>query len=259
MRKRSTLLVSTIAVSLSFLFSSALSWPASAQEDVRTRAPEAHQKWEEVDQDRPGADYESFETPRGLWQCQEACEKDERCKAYTFVKATRTCWLKTSVPSAVANTCCVSGVKPAPVVRGEVKGTAVVPQTSATGAVTQAVEIPPIPIVLGQWILDEYWDIRTDVEQYGETFSWTVPLANLFSGFAQGSTVNARLAGKQISGTFDHSANPRRSESTYLEDGTVSGTVEHIDQRGVALSMVMTLTCTNGDHSKTFTFVRAPE
>jgi len=49
--------------------------------------------------------------------CQKACQDDARCKAWTYVKPNTlqgsrpNCWLKTSVPPAVPNSCCVSGTK----------------------------------------------------------------------------------------------------------------------------------------------------
>ena len=68
--------------------------------------------------DRPGSDFSNFNLPRadpGL--CADACAKDRRCKAWTYIKPNTIqgphprCWLKHSVPRAVAQNCCVSGVK----------------------------------------------------------------------------------------------------------------------------------------------------
>jgi hypothetical protein len=71
----------------------------------------------EYNTDRAGSDYKSF----GLVQadpalCQASCNKQPKCKAWTYVKPgiqgpKARCWLKNSVPSAKANSCCVSGVK----------------------------------------------------------------------------------------------------------------------------------------------------
>ncbi|WP_020674981.1 VWA domain-containing protein [Geopsychrobacter electrodiphilus] len=49
--------------------------------------------------------------------CQKACQDDALCKAWTYVKPNTlqgpqpNCWLKTSAPHAVPNSCCVSGTK----------------------------------------------------------------------------------------------------------------------------------------------------
>jgi hypothetical protein len=69
--------------------------------------------------DRPGSDYRDFDLPRGAQPeaCQEACEFDDQCRAFTYVRAGvqsdfPRCWLKSSAPPANANDCCVSGVRP---------------------------------------------------------------------------------------------------------------------------------------------------
>ncbi len=69
--------------------------------------------------DRPGSDYANFNLPSpdyGL--CERACNNDGRCQAWTYVRPgvqgpTARCWLKTAVPPARANQCCVSGTKSA--------------------------------------------------------------------------------------------------------------------------------------------------
>jgi len=49
--------------------------------------------------------------------CQRACQDDTQCKAWTYVKpntvqgANPNCWLKSGIPAAVHNGCCVSGLK----------------------------------------------------------------------------------------------------------------------------------------------------
>jgi len=71
----------------------------------------------ELNTDRPGRDYRSFDMP---WDdpaiCREACERDLKCKAWTYVKPNiqgqySRCWLKHSVPDARQNSCCTSGLK----------------------------------------------------------------------------------------------------------------------------------------------------
>jgi hypothetical protein len=71
----------------------------------------------EYDTNRPGGDYRSFDLvePR-LELCENACAKDAQCKAYTYVKPGiqgphARCWLKSSVPNSLANSCCISRVK----------------------------------------------------------------------------------------------------------------------------------------------------
>ncbi|HEY6981976.1 PAN domain-containing protein [Reyranella sp.] len=70
--------------------------------------------------DRAGGDYRNFEVsntdlrdhPELL--CRTACQKESQCKAWTYVKPgvqgpKARCWLKTAVPAARTNNCCVSG------------------------------------------------------------------------------------------------------------------------------------------------------
>lgn len=70
----------------------------------------------EVNWDRPGFDYSNFDmnSTREIL-CQWSCQKDRRCKAWTYVKPgiqgpKPRCWLKWAVPRAVPNTCCTSGI-----------------------------------------------------------------------------------------------------------------------------------------------------
>lgn len=70
----------------------------------------------EIGWDRPGYDYYNFElnNPREIL-CQWQCQKDRRCKAWTFVNpgvqgTLARCWLKYWVPKAVRNNCCTSGI-----------------------------------------------------------------------------------------------------------------------------------------------------
>jgi hypothetical protein len=77
----------------------------------------------EEDIDRPGNDYNNFDInvppPGGFVRpvdiCQITCQRDDNCKAWTFVKAgfqgpNPRCWLKNAIPPAFTNNCCVSGV-----------------------------------------------------------------------------------------------------------------------------------------------------
>jgi hypothetical protein len=68
--------------------------------------------------DRPGSDFRDFDLPdrAGPKECLVACEQDDQCVAFTYVRAgvqgqNPRCWLKNRIPDAVPSDCCVSGVK----------------------------------------------------------------------------------------------------------------------------------------------------
>ncbi|MBI4874482.1 MAG: DUF4412 domain-containing protein [Acidobacteria bacterium] len=71
----------------------------------------------EMNIDRGGSDYRDFDPARAdAALCAEACDKESRCKAWTWVKSehqppTGHCWLKDPAPDPAANECCVSGLK----------------------------------------------------------------------------------------------------------------------------------------------------
>jgi hypothetical protein len=72
--------------------------------------------WAGANIDRPGADFANFDL-NGAFpsDCRDACARDGRCQAWTFVKPgvqgpKARCWLKSSVPPPQPNTCCVSDV-----------------------------------------------------------------------------------------------------------------------------------------------------
>jgi 1-phosphatidylinositol phosphodiesterase len=67
--------------------------------------------------DRPGGDYRSFDlgVPRPE-DCRDACLADPGCASFTYVNPgvqgpSARCWLKNNLMPAMANNCCVSGVK----------------------------------------------------------------------------------------------------------------------------------------------------
>ena len=72
--------------------------------------------------DRPGGDYLSSPVISGdPAECALVCERDRRCRAWTFSYPTdlvkgAVCWLKSNVPARVQSDCCVSGVRGAGVV-----------------------------------------------------------------------------------------------------------------------------------------------
>ena len=73
----------------------------------------------EQNSDRPGSDYSKITMSSNArpGMCSGMCEKDRRCKAFTFVRKgyqgnTAVCYLKNKLPNLVKNkNCCVSGVK----------------------------------------------------------------------------------------------------------------------------------------------------
>ena len=104
---------------LGSLYRQALLLPALVASALLTLAPSplrAHVSTE-WGTDRPGGDIpgKKFEKPDAV-QCGKTCDGDAECKAYTYVYPgvqgpKGQCYLKSSVPAPVANTCCISGVK----------------------------------------------------------------------------------------------------------------------------------------------------
>jgi hypothetical protein len=72
--------------------------------------------------DRPGGDYLSSPVMSGDPEdCALMCERDRRCRAWSFnypidPAAGAMCWLKSTVPARVQDSCCISGVRGAGVV-----------------------------------------------------------------------------------------------------------------------------------------------
>jgi hypothetical protein len=70
----------------------------------------------EPDTNRPGEDYTSFDlSVPDPDACANACREDEKCMAYTYVKPgvqgeNARCWLKSAIPDARPDECCISGV-----------------------------------------------------------------------------------------------------------------------------------------------------
>ncbi len=88
----------------------------------------------DLDTDRPGMDYKSYDlSSPDPNLCERACKEDQNCKAWTYVKPgvqgpKARCWLKSGVPQAVKNTSCISGITPQ------------VPPTSAAKPTQQKIE-----------------------------------------------------------------------------------------------------------------------
>jgi hypothetical protein len=66
--------------------------------------------------DRPGSDYRSFDLPEPRPDlCLAACTNEWQCLAFTYVQPgvqgpSPRCWLKSAIPDATPNPCCISGV-----------------------------------------------------------------------------------------------------------------------------------------------------
>jgi hypothetical protein len=67
--------------------------------------------------DRSGGDYRHFDVPAdsGGKRCQAACEAEERCRAWTYVRPgyigpSAACYLKNRITRPVRKPCCISGV-----------------------------------------------------------------------------------------------------------------------------------------------------
>jgi hypothetical protein len=80
--------------------------------------------------DRRGGDYSTFTIRSGdPAVCAQRCERDGRCRAWSFsyprtTHVLATCWLKKEVPPPVEDSCCVSGVRGAGLIeprRGEIE------------------------------------------------------------------------------------------------------------------------------------------
>ena len=112
--------------------------------------------------DRPGLDYKSFWVSGGPEDCRYACEADVDCKAFTYVRAgvqgpQARCYLKYSIPNAVPNKDCVSGV------RSPQAGQA--PGEAGPGPVK-----PSLPDISGKW--DRSIGVAYEITQSGNQFSW---------------------------------------------------------------------------------------
>jgi hypothetical protein len=60
---------------------------------------------------RIGADYKQVNIkPPMVAGCQHLCQRDGQCEAWTFVKSSGVCWLKSAIPDATTDSCCSSGV-----------------------------------------------------------------------------------------------------------------------------------------------------
>ena len=66
----------------------------------------------EPNTNRWGMDYRDFILKTGdPALCQQACQQEQQCQAWTYVKQERHCWLKSGEAPAGHDSCCVSGLK----------------------------------------------------------------------------------------------------------------------------------------------------
>ena len=64
----------------------------------------------ERNSDRFGSDYFNLDA-KSAEDCSFECQKENRCRAWSYVKSTGRCFLKDPAPAAKKNTCCTSGVR----------------------------------------------------------------------------------------------------------------------------------------------------
>jgi hypothetical protein len=94
-------------------------WGRIDRDDHDGRGHGHHQGGTRLEQgiDRPGYDIQNFDLPRPDPElCARSCRDNNGCAAFTYVRPgvqgqNARCWLKNSVPQAVPNNCCVSGVR----------------------------------------------------------------------------------------------------------------------------------------------------
>jgi hypothetical protein len=157
----------------------------------------------ENDTDRPGSDYTSFTIPPftgGAPDCESACTRDARCRAWTFVRAGGPagggqCYLKERVPAANPNTCCISGVKESPPSGGgggsgaPRSGITIYEHTDFDGSSQNYTDDQPNLVSEG-WndiissfkiARGESWEVCTDVDFRGPCRTFTGDQSNLVS------------------------------------------------------------------------------
>lgn len=73
---------------------------------------ELKEKGMEPNTNRWGMDYRDFTSEAAdPALCQQACQKEQQCQSWTYVKQGNHCWLKSGLAPAAKDSCCVSGVK----------------------------------------------------------------------------------------------------------------------------------------------------
>ena len=79
-------------------------------QEEKDRAKQPRMSELEMDINRNGSDYKDF-AASNVQQCLDFCTKEEQCKAITFRKSSRQCWMKTVVPSRSGDPNYISAVK----------------------------------------------------------------------------------------------------------------------------------------------------
>lgn len=60
--------------------------------------------------DYPGNDYREVRDI-GFGECSDSCERDDRCRAFTYLSRKKSCWLKDAVSEPVETRITISGRK----------------------------------------------------------------------------------------------------------------------------------------------------
>ena len=78
--------------------------------DAEAQAHRPRMSAPEPNINRQGGDYKDF-VAADLDECLRACELEEACKAITFTKSSRQCWMKSAVPHRSDDSSYTSAVK----------------------------------------------------------------------------------------------------------------------------------------------------
>jgi hypothetical protein len=204
----------------------------------------------EVGIDRPGMDYQNFDLPApDPAPCRAACEKDGRCRAFTYVKPgiqgpNARCWLKTAIPEPRPNACCISGIKD-----GSVAEPLAPPRPSP----------PPPPPAISP--IQGAWQLTSTCDKWlpgSEAWRSTIILFEAADGSLSGSAVNDRLQSELKPDSTDYGppVKSRRSENSItlvihpagwksilvlngrLDGSRVAGTVHHVGTDDCSFHMV---------------------
>jgi len=83
---------------------------ARRAKELEDKAKAARMSQVEMDANRDGSDYKDF-VATSIEECLNACAQESQCKAITFTKSSRQCWMKSSVPLRSDNIRYISAVK----------------------------------------------------------------------------------------------------------------------------------------------------
>jgi len=81
-----------------------------ARIEAERKAKEPRMSELELDINRNGSDYKDF-VAANIQGCLEACRKEDQCKAITFNKSSRQCWMKHVAPLRSNDSTYISAVK----------------------------------------------------------------------------------------------------------------------------------------------------